>query len=192
LPILPLKFSKQPETAYCFPSCLKMVIDYAIDELKVKQKRLRLSSIAKIVKTHPNGGTAPGDIELINAALLDSFPEIQIVDSKGGTFTDIRKEIDEEKLVIAWIVVAKDEEDTLFHSIVINGYDDNLTKIFYVDPEMEQNNYQLSAPIGKFIDEMLTVDGHLIRMKITIKGQQDLFKRLLPLKKTRKRKDKNE
>jgi len=57
---------------------------------------------------------------------------------------------------------------------------------------MEQNNYQLSAPIGKFIDEMLTVDGHLIRMKITIKGQQDLFKRLLPLKKTRKRKDKNE
>jgi len=164
-----------------------MVIDYAIDELGITQKRLRLSTIAKTVRADPEAGTAPGDIELINIALLDSFPEIQIVDSKGGTFQIIKHEIDERRPVIAWIVIAEDEGDLLFHSVVVNGYNDDLTILYYVDPEMDNMNYQLSVPIGKFVDEMLTVEGHLIRMKITIKGQQDLFLRLHPLKKAHTR-----
>jgi len=53
---------------------------------------------------------------------------------------------------------------------------------------MDEENYQLSAPVGRFIDDMLTVDGHLIKMVITIKGQQDLYQRLHPLKGKQKEK----
>ena len=163
-----------------------MVIDYAIDELEVKQKKLTLKKIASIIGAHPVGGTAPGNIELINTALLESFPEVQIVDGKGGSFQVIRKEIDEGRPLIAWTVIAKDEDDILYHAVVINGYEEDLTTLHYVDPEMEEDNYQLSAKIGRFVDEMLTVDGHLIKMVITIKGQQDLYQRLHPLGRKRK------
>ena len=170
-----------------------MVIDYAIDELGIKQRRLQLSTIAKAVRAHRDAGTAPGDIELINNALLDSFPEIQMVDRKGGTFQIIRHEIDEGRPVIAWIVMAEDEGDILYHSVVVNGYDDDLTTLYYVDPEMEEDNYQLQVRVGTFVDDMLTVEGHLIRMQMTIKGQQDLFQRLHPIGKTRSRRgNKNE
>jgi len=63
-----------------------------------------------------------------------------------------------------------------------------LTTLYYIDPEMDEENYQLSAPVGRFIDDMLTVDGHLIKMVITIKGQQDLYQRLHPLKGKQKEK----
>ena len=167
-----------------------MVIDYAIDELGVKQKRLKLRTIAKIVGAHPEAGTPPGNIEHINILLGDSFPEIRMMDSVGGTFSVIKEEIDEGRPVVAWIKIAEDEEDLLFHSVVVNGYDEHLTTIYYIDPEQDTNNYQLKDPIGTFIDDKLTVDGHLIRMKTTIKGQQDLFRRLHPLSETRTRRRK--
>lgn len=169
-----------------------MVLDYAIDEMGIKQKRLRLNSIATKVQAHPEAGTAPGNIELINGALLESFPEIQMIDNKGGTWSDIKNEIDEGRPIVAWIVIARDEGDIIYHSVVINGYDDALTTLYYIDPEQNEDNYQLSAPIGTFIDDWLTVDGHLIKMKTTIKGQQDLHQRLLPLKGVRKRRVENE
>ena len=165
-----------------------MVIDYAIDELKVKQKRLSLKKIAGIIGAHPVAGTAPGNIELINNDLLESFPEIALIDGKGGSFQTIRREIDAERPLIAWVVIAEDEQDILYHAVVVNGYEEDLTTLYYVDPEMDEENYQLSAPVGRFIDEMLTVDGHLINMVITIKGQQDLYQRLHPLKGKRKAK----
>ena len=165
-----------------------MVIDYAIDELKVMQKRLSLKKIAGIIGAHPVAGTAPGNIELINSALLESFPEISLIDSKGGSFQTIRREIDAKRPLIAWIVIAADEQDILYHAVVVNGYEEDLTTLYYVDPEMDKENYQLSAPVGRFIDDKLTVDGHLIKMAITIKGQQDLYQRLHPLKGKRKEK----
>ena len=189
MPKLPVKFKKQSERMYCYVASIKMLVDYAIDELQIDQKRLRIRTIAKALRTHPNGGTAPGDIERINSELADSFPHIQVKDQIGGGFNDIREEIDEPKRrpLIAWIVIARDDGDPIFHAVLINGYSRDRTKIYYVDPEMTQENHQCEAEVGDFINNKLTVEGHLIKLVITERGEKDLMGGLHPIRKRRQR-----
>lgn len=167
-----------------------MVVDYAIKELGVKQKKLRISTIAKELQTHPDGGTAPGDIERVNALLTESFPQIRLIDKKTGTFLEIQDEIENSRPIIAWLELVRDEDDILFHAVVINGYSSNLTTIYYVDPAMTVEDHQCDAEVGDFIDEKLGVEGHLIKLETTLKGQKDLMGRIKPLKRRRNSKRK--
>lgn len=175
---------------YCYVSSVKMLIDYAIDELKVDQKRLRVSTIAKALRTHPDIGTIPGDIERINVKLVDSFPQIQVKDQIGGEFKDIRSEIDDEppRPVIAWLVIAQDDGDSIFHAVVVNGYSEDLTTIYCVDPEMTKENHQREVEVGDFIDNKLTRKGHLVKLVITERGAKDLMGGIHPIKRRRRRK----
>lgn len=175
---------------YCYVACIKMLIDYAIDELNIDQSRLRVTTIAKALRTHPNIGTIPGDIERINSKLADSFPHIQVKDQIGGEFHDIKNEIDDTtypKPVIAWIVIAEDEGDQLYHAVLVNGYSEDLTKIYYVDPEMIPENYQCEAEVGDFIDNKLTRGGHLVKLVVTKRGEKDLMGGIHPIKRRRRR-----
>ena len=190
MPILKIKFFRQTERAYCYPACVKMVIDYAIDSLRVKQRSLRLRKIARELRTDPDAGTSPGDIERVNTLLLDSFPQIQLRGKKMGTFGEIRDEIDQERPVIAWIELVRDEDDILFHAVVVKGYSSDLSKIFYIDPNKTEDDHQCEAEVGDFIDNKLGVEGHLIKLEITLIGQKDLRGRIRPLKRRRETKRK--
>ena len=187
MPLLPIKFRKQSQRMYCYVASLKMVIDYAIDELKVDQRRLRERTIAKTTGTHPDIGTIPGNIERINESLKDSFPQLQFHDAIGGEFRDITEEIDNDRPVIAWLVVAKDEGDILFHSVVINGYSEDRTRIFYVDPELTEEHHQREAEVGDFISNKLTSEGRLVRLTLTLRGEKDLMGGIHPIGRRRRR-----
>lgn len=185
MPLLSIPFFKQTERAYCYPACVKMVIDYSRERLGVEQRRLSLSMIARELRADPDAGTAPGDIERVNALLIDSFPQVQLRGKIGGNFEEIRAEIDQERPVIAWIEVIRDEQDILRHAVVINGYSSDLRKIFYVDPAMTKDNHQCEVEIGDFVDNKLGVEGHLIKLETTVVGQKDLRGRIRPLKRRR-------
>jgi len=187
MPLLSITFRKQSERMYCYVASLKMVIDYAIDELNVDQKRLRVRTIAKTTGTHPDIGTIPGNIERINESLKDSFPQIQFHDTIGGEFGDIREEIDNGRPVIAWLVIAKDEGDTIFHSVLVNGYSEDRTRILYVDPEQTEEHHQRHAEVGDFINNKLTSDGHLVRLSLTLRGEKDLMGGIHPIGRRRRR-----
>lgn len=181
--LLPIKFKKQSEPMYCYVSCLKMVIDYAIDELKVSQRRLTINAIAKCTRTHPLEGTIIMDIERINELLIDSVPQISFKDQVGGSLPDIIMELHGENPVplIAWILGVEDDGDRIFHSIVINGVPEDRTQIFYVDPARTEDDYQCDEEIGEFLDNKLGVSGRLVKLKISKKGHKDLLGKVHPL-----------
>ena len=150
--------------------------------MNVKQKRLQIKTIAKALRTHPDAGTAPGDIERINMKLTDSFPQIQLKDQLGGSLPEIIEETENnEHPIIAWLVVARDEGDIIYHAVLINGVSEDRTRVFYVDPEMNLHDCQCDEETGTFIDDMLTVNGHLVKLIVTEKGQKDLLGKMHPL-----------
>ena len=187
MPLLPIKFRKQSQRMYCYVACLKMVIDYSIDELGVDQRRLRESTIAKTTGTHPDAGTIPGNIERINDKLNNSFPQMQFRDNIGGEFSDIIEDIDNKIPVIAWVVVARDEGNIIFHSIVINGYSEDRTRIFYIDPELTHEHFQKEIEVGDFISNKLTSEGHLVRLNLTERGEKDLMGGIHPIGRRKRR-----
>jgi len=184
-PKLSIPFFKQPTPGYCHPACVKMIIDYAIDLLRVKQKRLRIGKIAEELGAHYLAGTPPGGIERVNLLLADSIPNIQFKSQLSGRFEDLKKEIDEGRPVIAWIEIVGKDGDTIRHAVVINGYDPEKKEIYYVDPEMTAENHEKTAEIGDFIDNKLGVRGHLVKLIISAIGQKDLMGRIVPFKKRR-------
>jgi hypothetical protein len=187
-PRLSIPFFRQTTPGYCHPACVKMVIDYAITELRVEQKRLRISKIAEELGAHYLAGTPPGGIERVNLLLAESIPNIQFKSQLSGSFDEIKKEIDEGRPVIAWIEIVGKDGDTIRHAVVVNGYDPEKKEIYYVDPEMTPENHERIAEIGDFIDNKLGVRGHLVKLLISTIGQKDLMGRIIPLKKRRSRK----
>ena len=184
-PRLSIPFFRQTTPGYCHPACVKMVIDYAINELRVKQKRLRISKIAEELGAHYLAGTPPGGIERVIILLADSIPNIQLKSQLSGNFDEIKKEIDEERPVITWIEIVGKDGDTIRHAVVVNGYDPEKKEIYYIDPEMAAENHERIVEIGDFIDNKLGVRGHLVKLIISTIGQKDLMGRIIPLKRRR-------
>jgi len=186
--VLSLPFYKQTEIGYCYPSCLKMVIDHAIDNLGIKQKRLSLKKIARALGTHKLAGTIPENVELINQLLTESVPQIQFKSQISARFDEIRKELDERKPVIAWINIAQDKSDLARHSIVVIGYNLEKNEIYFVDPEMTVDNHVKNMDIGVFIDEKLGVEARIIKLIISQIGQKDLLGKIVPYERREKTK----
>ena len=183
---LAIPFFKQTETGYCHPACVKMVIDFAIDELGVKQKRLSLRKIADALQTHKYGGTVRNNIELINSLLADSVPQIRFQSQVLARFDDIKKEIDEGRPVIAWIDIAPSDEDILKHAVIVKCYDLQKGEIKFVDPEMTLENHVKTMKLGVFVDEKLGVEGRITKLIISPIGQKNLIGRIKPYERRRK------
>jgi hypothetical protein len=164
-----------------------MVIDYAIDVLGIKQKKLSLKTIAESTYSDINSGTPPLCAELVNAILLESVPNIQFKTVSPGTFRDIQTEIDANRPIIAWINILDIGDGIAWHVVVINGYEENKRAIYYLDPLLDEPYAQKSCEIGSFIDIKLGPTGKLIKLVISQEGQKDLFGRVLPPRKRRRR-----
>ena len=177
-----MPFYKQTEIGYCHPACVKMVIDYAIDTIGVKQKRVSLSRISEVLKTHRISGTVRENIELINPELRDSVPRIRFQSQISARFSDIEEEIDACRPVIAWINIAPSDEDMIKHAVVITGYDIQKNEIYFVDPEMTVENHIRTLEMGTFFDEKLGVEARIIKLNISEIGQKHLNGRVTPYK----------
>lgn len=187
MPLLRVPFYKQPTDYYCHPTCVKMVLDYAIDILDIKQKKLSLKTVAGSTYSDVNSGTSPLCAELVNALLLESSPNIQFKTVTPGTFKDIQAEIDANRPVIAWINVLDSRDGITWHVVVVNGYEENKREIYYLDPLLEEQYAQKACEVGSFIDLKLGQTGKLIKLVISQEGQKDLFGRVVPPKKRRRR-----
>jgi hypothetical protein len=180
-----IPFYKQTETGYCHPACVKMVLDFAIEDMGIKQRRMSLSSIARVLRTNKISGTIRENIELINAELEDSVPRIHFYSRVSARFDDIKDEIDSCRPVIAWINIAPSKEDTVMHAVVIVGYDLQQNEIFLVDPEMTQENHEKHMDLGMFLDEKLGVEGRIIILSVSEIGQKHLNGRITPYQRRR-------
>lgn len=94
----------------------------------------------------------------------------------SGRYTEITAEIDDERPIIAWIDPQKIVNDDVWHVVVINGYDPDLRKIFFVDPLYKKEEYwQREAESSHFMEERLGPKGMLIKLIIGGTGQQTLI-----------------
>jgi hypothetical protein len=157
------------------PTCLKIVLNYASDVLGIQQRKIRLGTIAKTIGATPVMGTTLGSVEFINSRLDESHPPMKFKRQLSGTYDEIKTEIDEDRPVIAWIDKRQIVDDEVWHSVVINGYDEDLRRIYYCDPALSEEYWQKESESGDFIMNKLSPQGHLVKLIIGGKGQQTLI-----------------
>ena len=150
----------QPIFYYCVPACIKMVVEYVRREHGTKIPRLKISTIARIVKTTIDG-TAPKDVENMNEALARSVPSVEFKTQFLGRFPEIVRELNEKRPVIVWINCV-DPPDTVWHAIVVTGFDPEHNKIFYNEPDGAIENEE---EVGIFINKM-GVQGKMVKVLI--------------------------
>jgi hypothetical protein len=126
---------------YCQPTCYKIVLNYAIDKFKIKQKKWSINKIAKTLGTD-EWGTVPGNVEFINNILGKSRPKIHFQRQISGRYNEVTAEIEGLRPIIAWIDPRKIGDDEVWHVVVINGYDPDQRKIYYVDPLLSEEYWQ--------------------------------------------------
>ena len=175
MPILDVAFYKQPNDMYCHPTCVKMVLNYAIRHFKIKQRNLSIRSIARKIGADPLDGTPPGGIELINGALVNSKPSIRFTRQLSGTLREIIVEIDNERPIIAWINLSDNEFDPVWHAVVIVGYDRDKREIYYIDPLKTEEDHIVTLEIGDFISNKMGPQGNMIKFEIGGRGQRTLI-----------------
>jgi hypothetical protein len=175
MPILDVRFYKQPNDMYCHPTSTKMVLNYAISKFKIKQRNYSIRSIARIIGADPAWGTPPGGIELINGALVNSRPSLRFIRQLSGTLREIFEEIDNNRPIIAWINLTYSEVDPTWHAVVIVGYDRDKREVYYLDPQRTKQDPLVKCEIGDFIKNKLGQEGNIIKIEIGGKGQKTLI-----------------
>jgi len=151
------------------------MINYAIDTLKIKQKKLLLRTISKTIGASPVMGTIPGNIEFINTKLEKAQPSMKFKRQLSGNFNEIVSEIDQKRPIMAWIDKRQVHEDEVWHVVIINGYDLDLRRIYYCDPILSKEYWQKESEIGDFIINKLGPKGYFIKLIIGGSGQQTLI-----------------
>ena len=100
-----------------------MVLDYARNNFSENCPNLDVAKISEVIKTSAdNGGTTFDNIKHINEELKKTKPSVEFIADFGHKFEDIKKEISNNRPVIAWIAVPSPHGD-FNHSIVITGFD---------------------------------------------------------------------
>lgn len=175
MPILDVRFYKQPNDMYCHPTSTKIVLNYAINKFKIKQRNYSIRSIARFIGADPVWGTPPGGIELINGALVNARPSLRFIRQLSGTLREIIEEINNLRPIIAWINLTDNEADPTWHSVVIVGYDRDKREIYYLDPQRTMQDPLVTCEIGEFINNKIGQQGNIIKIEIGGKGQKTLI-----------------
>lgn len=175
MPIIELPYFHQPTDMYCQPTCYKIVTNYAIEEFKIKQKKFTIKKIAKTLGTTELWGTIPGNVELVNNLLSSSRPRTYFKQQISGRYTEITYEIDNNRPIIAWIDPRIIGNDEVWHVIVINGYEPDLRRIYFVDPLLSKEYWQKECESSSFMENRLGPKGTLIKLIIGSTGQQTLI-----------------
>jgi hypothetical protein len=160
---------RQPTDHYCVPACLKMVLDYMCKHFNVKCKPLSIKIIAKATKTNKDG-TAPRDAENINALLHRAKPPIKFRLFEMSKFPEIVKELNEEHPAIAWINIADEPSDTIWHAVAIVDFNPENNMVTYDDPDENEKDCIKSLEAGVFTKKW-GFQARLIKVLIGTKGQ---------------------
>lgn len=159
----------QPTVYYCVPACIKMVLEYARKKYGKEIPRLSIKTIARVVGTTIDG-TAPKDVENMNERLSKAVPSVEFKTEFLSRFPEIVKELnDEENPVIAWINCVE-PPDTVWHAVVVTGFDPETNTIFYNDPE---GSVKKKEEVGIFINKW-GVSGRLVKVLIGKKLQRHI------------------
>ena len=159
----------QPEDNYCIPTSQKMVLDYMIQNQKVKCKPFSISTIAKVTKTRVIDGTAPKAAEYVNTLLHRAKPPIKFKLFEGQKFGEIIKELDEERPVIAIINLAELPR-RVWHAVVIVNFDPETNMVTYDDPDENEDNPLISVEVGGFMKKWGR-QARMIKVLLGTKGQ---------------------
>lgn len=145
-----------------------MILEFLRQDYGDAIPRLKISSIARIVKTQWDG-TAPKNVERMNS-YFEAKLCINFKAKAMNRFPDIEKELNEGKPVIVWLNVAKQPEDTLWHAVVVNGFDPNNNSLSYNDP---WNATEKNEEVGKFINKWGT-EAKMVKLLISTNEQSYL------------------
>jgi len=154
---------------------MKIVLNYAIETFKINQKKLSINKIAKAIGARPDWGTIPGNIEAINSKLTHAQPSIRFRRQVSGRYTEIVEEIDQKRPVIAWIDKKETLGDEVWHVVIVNGFDPDLRRIYYVDTLLQEEFWQKECETGHFMEKRLGLKGYLVKLIIGGTGQKTLI-----------------
>jgi hypothetical protein len=141
---------------------MKMVLEYVKNRFSEGFPDLDIPKISEILKTSADlGGTTFENIKNINEVFRKTRPSLEFVVGLNHKLEDIKKEISNNRPVIAWVMMP-DPNGDYPHSIVITDIDEDKLLIYYNDPVYGKENV--------FIREFMDMwDGNsrvLIRIKI--------------------------
>jgi len=139
-----------------------MVLEYVKNRFSEGFPDLDIPKISEILKTSADlGGTTFENIKNINEVFRKTRPSLEFVVGLNHKLEDIKKEISNNRPVIAWVMMP-DPNGDYPHSIVITDIDEDKLLIYYNDPVYGKENV--------FIREFMDMwDGNsrvLIRIKI--------------------------
>lgn len=111
----------------CVPTCIEMVLNYLREKREMKVPELLFSEICDAIGMDGEGSTLEG-VERMNG----NCGRVRFATKESGQFDEIRKQLEKENPVIAWI---KEYEDTtLRHSVVIKYVDYSKLEVVINDP----------------------------------------------------------
>lgn len=165
MPKLDVPLWGQPQKNYCVPTCIKMILEFLRQEHGQDVPHLKLSSIARIVKTQWDG-TAPKNVELMNS-YFEGKLSVRFKAKALMRFPDLKKELDEHRPVIVWLNLAKQPEDTLWHAVVVTSFDPLTNYFTYNDP---WDGKEKQEEVGRFMQKW-GMEGRMIKLLISTTEQ---------------------
>lgn len=131
---LDVPLEHQDDDFSCTPTCMKMVLEYVKNKFSGGFPNLDIAKISEILKTSADlGGTTFDNIKNINDAFKKTRPSLEFVPNLNHKIEDIKKEIANNRPVIAWVMMP-DPNGDYPHSIVITDIDEDKLLIYYNDP----------------------------------------------------------
>ena len=141
---------------------MKMVLEYVKNRFSEGFPDLDIPKISEILKTSADlGGTTFENIKNINEVFRKTRPSLEFVVGLNHKLEDIKKEISNNRPVIAWVMMP-DPNGDYPHSIVITDIDEDKLLIYYNDPVYGKEN----VSIREFMDMWDGNSRVLIRVKI--------------------------
>jgi uncharacterized protein YvpB len=141
---------------------MKMILEYVKNRFSEGFPDLDIPKISEILKTSADlGGTTFENIKNINEVFRKTRPSLEFVVGLNHKLEDIKKEISNNRPVIAWVMMP-DPNGDYPHSIVITDIDEDKLLIYYNDPVYGKEN----VSIREFMDMWDGNSRVLIRVKI--------------------------
>jgi ABC-type bacteriocin/lantibiotic exporter with double-glycine peptidase domain len=159
---LDVPLEHQDDDFSCTPICMKMVLEYVKNKFSEGFPDLDISKISEVLKTSADlGGTTFENIKNINEVFRKTRPSLEFIVGLNHKLEDIKKEISNNRPVIAWVMM-RDPNGDYPHSIVITDIDEDKLLIYYNDPVYGKENIS----IREFMDMWDGNSRVLIRIRI--------------------------